>query len=72
MISRPAVIRINIVCPACGAENLIRFEDSEMLRELPCSHCSAIVWWKRRPYPKGVGVCCAFDDYETEIAPDRQ
>jgi hypothetical protein len=69
MISMPAYITKRIACPGCGAENRIRFDNSEMLRELPCSHCAAIVWWKRRPYPKGVGVRSAFDDYETELAP---
>jgi len=69
MISRPAFITKKIACPGCGAENRIRFDYFEMLRELPYSHCAAIVWWKRRPYPKGSGVQTAFSDYESEMAP---
>jgi transcription elongation factor Elf1 len=69
MITRLQFVTKRLTCPGCGAENRVRFEASEMLHELPCSHCAAIVWWKRRPYPQGSGVQTAFSDYESEIAP---
>jgi transcription elongation factor Elf1 len=55
-------------CPACGAENRVRFEQGEMLRELPCSHCAEIVRWKRKPHGSGGQIRMAFDDYVTELA----
>ena len=57
-----------IACPSCGIENRVRFEQSEMLRELPCLHCGAIVRWKRKPPGSGGSLRQAFDDYETELA----
>jgi hypothetical protein len=35
MISRPAFITKKIACPGCGAENRVRFEQFEMMLELP-------------------------------------
>jgi DNA-directed RNA polymerase subunit RPC12/RpoP len=57
-----------IACPGCGTENSVRFEQSEMLRELPCLLCGAMVLWKRRPPGSGGSLRQAFDDYETELA----
>lgn len=34
-------------CPECGAENRIRFGDSQMLIEGACERCNAEVRWKR-------------------------
>jgi endogenous inhibitor of DNA gyrase (YacG/DUF329 family) len=39
-----------LACPGCGAENRVRFDYSEMMRELPCPECGALVKWKRRPF----------------------
>ena len=55
-------------CPACGAANRIKFEQFEVLRELPCSECGMPVRWKRRPFGSGGQLRQAFDDYEPELA----
>jgi Zn ribbon nucleic-acid-binding protein len=52
MISRPTFIT-KIACPGCGTDNRIAFEPHEMLREVPCMHCGAIVRWKRKPHGSG-------------------
>jgi transcription initiation factor TFIIIB Brf1 subunit/transcription initiation factor TFIIB len=57
-----------LACPGCGAENRVRFEYNEMMREPPCSECGAIVKWKRKPFGSGGQVRQAFDDHEPELA----
>jgi hypothetical protein len=49
MISRPAFITKKIACPGCGAENRVRFEQFEMMLELPCSSCAADIAARATP-----------------------
>jgi hypothetical protein len=57
-----------LACPSCGTDNRIVFEPSEMVRELPCNDCRAIVRWKRKPHGSGGQLRQAFDDCMPELA----
>jgi hypothetical protein len=68
MISRPPYITKRFACPSCGVENRIQFDSDEMIRELPCSHCAAIIGWKRRPLPEVGPIQYAIEDFIVELA----
>jgi hypothetical protein len=68
MMSRPPFVTKRFTCPGCVAENRIRFDGDEMIRELPCSHCAAIIGWRRRLLPEGGPIQYAIEDFIPETA----
>lgn len=55
------------ICPACGAENRIRYDLWTMVVEAPCSSCGALVKWKRKIPGSGGQLRTAFEDDTPEL-----